>query len=245
MSEAKKYFDTRKVDKETQAKTKDILKVSTIQKILSRLRGGTVSPAKVREAEAKDILQWLDALSRFVPIKEEIDIENLINQMTELGYLRTRLHELYDNKGLEMMKKVRNSMIRYYTVIAETRRLRNEFVDYYFLDTVMLTEIAHVLLNMGLETKLEQLGFPQINSGDLLNLLKLELACADSASKLELPLLILKPNPNEPSSYLMIPTDAALEKYSKDIDEIHKGKKVLTAWLQVIKPVDIQGYLKK
>ncbi|MFX1252809.1 MAG: hypothetical protein ACFFCZ_14480 [Promethearchaeota archaeon] len=245
MSEAKKYFDTRKVDEKTQEKAKGVLKVPTIQKLLSRIRGGPAGPVEVAETEARAFLKWLEDLSQIIPITEETDIRDLLNQMTELGYLRTRLHELYDVKGLNVMKKVRDSMIQYYTVIAETRRLREEFVDYYFWDKTILTEVGHVLLNAGLETKIERLGFPQINCSDFLNLLKLELACADSASKLGEPLLILKPNPNEPSSYLMIPTEAALQKYNKDIDKIYKGKEVLAAWLQTVKPVDIQGYLKK
>jgi hypothetical protein len=245
MSEAKKYFDTRKVDEKTQEKAKGVLKVPTIQKLLSRIRGGPVGPIEVAETEARAFLKWLEDLSTIIPITEETDVKDLLNQMIELGYLRTRLHELYDVKGLEAMEKVRESMIRYYTVIAETRRLRDEFVDYYFWDKAILTEIGFVLLNAGLETKIEKLGFPQITCGEFLNLLKLELACADSASKLGVPLLILKPNPDDPSSYLMIPTEAALEKYNEDIDKIYKGKEVLAAWLQTVKPVDIQGYLKK
>ncbi|MFX0064602.1 MAG: hypothetical protein ACFFC7_20710 [Candidatus Hermodarchaeota archaeon] len=245
MSEAKKYFDTRKVDEKTQEKAKGVLNVPTIQKLLSRIRAGPVGPVEVAETEARAFLKWLEDLSKIIPITDEPTIRDLLNQMTELGYLRTRLDELYDVKGLDVMKKVRESMIQYYTVVAETRRLRDEFVDYYFWDKAMLTEIGHVLLNSGLENKIERLGFTQITCGDFLNLLKLELACADSASKLEQPMLILKPNPNDPSSYLMIPTEAALEKYNEDIDKIHKGKEVLAAWLQTIKPVDIQGYLKK
>ncbi|MFX1256042.1 MAG: hypothetical protein ACFFCZ_30825 [Promethearchaeota archaeon] len=245
MSDAEKYFGTREVDEKTKEKAKGVLKIGTIQELLSGLREGLVGRVEVSKTEAKAYLLWLEKLSDFIPIVTPDDIRDLLNQMVELGYLRVRLHELYDVKGLNVMKKVRDSMIRYYTVIAETRRLTGQFLDYYFWDKVMLTEIGRVLLNTELEAKIEKLGFPQITCGDFLNLLKLELACADSASKVQVPMLILKPHPDEPSSYLMIPTETALRKYYDEITAIYERKTVLAAWLQKIKPVDSQGYPKK
>ena len=75
MSEAKKYFDTRKVDEKTQEKAKGVLKVPTIQKLLSRIRGGPVGPVEVTETEARAFLKWLKIYPKSYQLLKKLMLE--------------------------------------------------------------------------------------------------------------------------------------------------------------------------
>ncbi|MHA2232550.1 MAG: hypothetical protein ACXAB4_08655 [Candidatus Hodarchaeales archaeon] len=238
-SKIKEYFDKRKVDEQAKEKAKRLLTFETVTDTLRHLRARRQEA--VSEAESQAMLKWLQELSRVVPITEKSRIEELLLQMEELGYLRAKLNALFDIEGLKLMDLVQNSLIRYYTVVAELRRRRNEWVPYYFSDDAMMREMARVLLHYGLDDKLERLGFPTVRTGDLLDMLKLNLACADSASQLDDAYLLLR---KHEEGYLMIPTGKAVAEFQQEIDALEEGKKPLVPWLDDVKPVDVQGFLR-
>ncbi|MFQ5980824.1 MAG: hypothetical protein ACE5OZ_22020 [Candidatus Heimdallarchaeota archaeon] len=238
-SKIKEYFDKRKVDEQAKEKAKRLLTFETVTDTLRHLRARRQEA--VSEAESQAMLKWLQELSRVVPITEKSRIEELLLQMEELGYLRAKLNALFDIEGLKLMDLVQNSLIRYYTVVAELRRRRNEWVPYYFSDDAMMREMARVLLHYGLDDKLERLGFPTVRTGDLLDMLKLNLACADSASQLDDAYLLLR---KHEEGYLMIPTGKAVAEFQQEIDALEEGKKSLVPWLDDVKPVDVQGFLR-
>lgn len=239
-SKIKEYFDKRKVDEQAKEKAKRLLTFENVTDTLRHLRARRQEA--VSEAESQAMLKWLQELSRVVPITEKSRIEELLLQMEELGYLRAKLNALFDIEGIKLMDLLQNSLIRYYTVVAELRRRRNEWVPYYFSDDAMMREMARVLLHYGLDDKLERLGFPTVRTGDLLDMLKLNLACADSASQLDDAYLLLR---KHEEGYLMIPTGKAVAEFQQEIDALEEGKTSLVPWLDNVKPVDVQGFLRK
>lgn len=239
-SKVKEFFDNRNVDEKAKKESRRLLTIENVTDTLQHLRARRQEAVSKFESEA--MLKWLQELSKVVPITEKTRIAELLLQMEELGYLRAKLNVMFDIEGLRIMKLVQDALIRYYTVVAERRRRRNEWVPYYFSDEAMLREIARVLLHYGLDDKMERLGFPTVRVGDLLDMLKLTLACADSASHLDDAYLLLR---KHEEGYLMIPTGKAVTEFAKDINGIEDGTTSLVPWLDTMRPVDAQGFLKK
>ena len=129
-SKIKEYFDKRRVDEKAKEESKRLLTLEAVSDTLQNLRARRKEA--VSKAESEAMLKWLQELSRVVPITETTRVKELLLQMEELGYLRAKLNRLFDIEGLKLMKRVQQSMIRYYTVVAERRRRRNEWVPYYF-----------------------------------------------------------------------------------------------------------------
>ncbi len=239
-SKIKEFFDKRDVDENAKEESRRLLTIENVADTLQHLRARRQEA--VSKAESEAMLKWLQELSKVVPITEKTRIAELLLQMEELGYLRAKLNVMFDIEGLRIIKLAQDALIRYYTVVAERRRRRNEWVPYYFSDEAMLREIARVLLHYGLDDKMERLGFPTVRVGDFLDMLKLNLACADSASQLDDAYLLLR---KHEEGYLMIPTGKAVTEFTKDITGIEEGKTSLVPWLDKIRPVDAQGFLKK
>ncbi|MFX0116298.1 MAG: hypothetical protein ACFFB3_17240 [Candidatus Hodarchaeota archaeon] len=236
----KEYFDKRRVDDRAKEESKRLLTLENVADTLRHLRARRKEAVSAAESEA--MLKWLQELSRVVPITDKTRMEELLLQMEELGYLRAKLNALYDIEGLKLMKLVQHSLVRYYTVVAELRRRRDEWIPYYFSDEAMMREIARVLLHYALDDKMERLGFPKVRVGDFLDMLKLNLACADSASQLDDAYLLLR---RHEDGYLMIPTGKAVAEFKAEIDALEEGKTSLVPWLDKVKPVDPQGFLRK
>ncbi|MFX0150758.1 MAG: hypothetical protein ACFFAJ_08270, partial [Candidatus Hodarchaeota archaeon] len=89
---------------------------SLIERTLSAIRGKTVS-----EEEVFDTIKWLEKVSKYVPIDTENELEELVKIMVLLSQERAKLNELYDHPGLNLMKRVREGMIRYMIVLSELR----------------------------------------------------------------------------------------------------------------------------
>ncbi|MHA2390174.1 MAG: hypothetical protein ACXACW_15745, partial [Candidatus Hodarchaeales archaeon] len=74
-------------------------------------------------------------------------------------------------------------------------------------------------------------GFPDLVARDFLNLLALELACADSATKLEAPMIRMQPSKEIKDNYIYIPTHIAAEEYRVTVDKICSNLQTFSEWV--------------
>lgn len=185
----------------------------------------------VPESIVDSTIQWLEKVAKFVPITSDTELEELIKVMIILSHQRAKLNELYDEPGLNLMKRVREGMIRYMIVLSELRARQKEYLDYWFTDDYWISEWSRILLGLLPECTMEKYGFADIKAKDFLFLLELELAAADSTSHLENPMVRLQPLANK-EAFLIIPTEAAAEEYKFHINRILSDDTVtFTEWV--------------
>ncbi len=196
-----------------------------VQRTLEAAKGIEVSDQEVSET-----IKWLEKVSNYVPIESEHELEEIVKIMVLLSQERAKLNELYDYPGLNLMKRVREGMIRYMVVLSEVRARQKEFLEYWFTDEYWITEWSRVLLDLPLESTMEKYGFENIIVRDFIFLLQLELATADDASKVDKPMIRLQPMENK-DTFLMIPTEAAAEEYEITVDRILKDTVTFTEWV--------------
>ena len=191
---------------------------------------------RAEETEVTRYLKWLqEAAEKGVIIETEADIEELVDIMTELSFQRAKLSSLYSEKGLEYKKTIRENFISYFTVKAYLRKQREEFVPYYFLDEPNLAEVSQLLFNISLDEKVPNF---QFSARDLLRMLELELASADTASGLDEPLLRLKKA--DENNFYMVPTPKSLLMYRDIAERIERGNPKLDEWVKQLRVPDIK-----
>ena len=117
-----------------------------VQRTLEAVKGIEVS-----EQEVSTTIKWLEKVSNYVPIDSEHELEEIIKIMVLLSQERAKLNELYDHPGLNLMKRVREGMIRYMVVLSELRARQKEFLEYWFTDEYWMTEWSRVLLDLSPE----------------------------------------------------------------------------------------------
>jgi hypothetical protein len=198
---------------------------SLVQRTLESIKGIEVS-----DQEVSDTIKWLEKVSNYVPIDSEHELEEIVKIMVLLSQERAKLNELYDYPGLNLMKRVREGMIRYMVVLSEVRSRQKEFLEYWFTDEYWITEWSRVLLDVSPESNLEKYGFEDVKAKDFLFLLELELATADDASKVDKPMVRLQPIENK-EAFLIIPTEAAAEEYEITVDRILNETVTFTEWV--------------
>ncbi|MFW9905872.1 MAG: hypothetical protein ACFFFH_16240 [Candidatus Thorarchaeota archaeon] len=185
----------------------------------------------VPESAVGGTIEWLEKVAKFVPITSDKELDELIEVMIILAHQRVKLNELYDEPGLDLMKRVREGMIRYMIVLSELRARQKEYLEYWFTDEYWISEWSRILLGLAPERTMEKYGFTDIKARDFLFLLELELAAADSASNLKNPMVRLQPLANK-EAFLIIPTEAAAEKYKFQINRILSDDTVtFTEWV--------------
>ena len=197
-----------------------------IHKILSRVKGEDTS-----EQEVRNTIKWVEKISKYVPIASENELEEIIKIMVLLSQERAKLNELYDYPGLNLMKRVRECMIRYMVVLSEIRARQKEFLEHWFSDEHWIAEWSHILLDLSQESKMTKYGFENVKARDFLFLLELELATADDASKLEKPMIRLQPIKNK-ESFLIIPTQAASEEFEVQVNRVLNNNLTFTEWVR-------------
>ena len=197
-----------------------------IQKTLSRIRGYETS-----EAEIESTIKWLEKVSKYVPIASGKELEELIKIMVLLSKERAKFNELYDKPGLDLMRRVREAMIRYMVVLSELRAKRGEWMQHWFTDEHWLGEWSRVILDLAPDNNMIRYGFDDIKARDFLFLLELELAAADDASKIDKPMIRLQAIENK-EAFLIIPTEVAAEDYKIQVDRIISGQVTFTQWVK-------------
>ena len=98
---------------------------SLIQKTLAKIRGSEAS-----ESEVDSTIKWLQKVSKYVPISSDKELEEIVKIMVLLSKERAKYNELYDKPGLDLMKRVREGMIRYMVVLSEIRAQRKEYLEH-------------------------------------------------------------------------------------------------------------------
>jgi hypothetical protein len=184
--------------------------------------------------DIKGMVAWLEKMARYIPISSDKELEETIKLLIVLSKERSRFNYLYDRPGLELMKRVRECMIRYFIVLSEIRAERKEFFEYWHLDEQWILEWSMVLLGVKPQDKLGKYGFPDLVARDFLNLLALELACADSATKLEAPMIRMQPSKEIKDNYIYIPTHIAAEEYRVTVDKICSNQQTFSEWVEEI-----------
>ncbi|MHA1976450.1 MAG: hypothetical protein ACW98F_10690 [Candidatus Hodarchaeales archaeon] len=187
--------------------------------------------------DIKGMVSWLEKMARYIPISSDKELEEIIKLFVVLSKERARFNYLYDRPGLELMKPVRECMIRYFVVLSEIRAKRKEFFEYWHLDEQWFLEWSLVLLGVKPQATMEKYGFPDLVARDFLNLLALELACADSATKLEAPMIRMQPSREIEENYIYIPTQVAAEEYQVTVDKISSNQQSFSEWVN-----EIQSY---
>ncbi|MFX0125332.1 MAG: hypothetical protein ACFFAE_17015 [Candidatus Hodarchaeota archaeon] len=194
-------------------------------------RGLEAESESITEDQVNKVLTWLERISKYVPIPSDKELNELIKIMVKLGNERARLNFLYDKSGLDLMKRVRDGMVKYHVIISELRAQRKEYISYWFTDEYWINDWSNILLGLKPEEKLEKYNFPNLTAQELLYLLILELASADSASGLEKPMLRLQTT-SEEGTLLVIPTEAAAQTYRVQVERIMKNSLTLTDWVK-------------
>ncbi|MFX0151404.1 MAG: hypothetical protein ACFFAJ_11525 [Candidatus Hodarchaeota archaeon] len=220
----KELMRMREVSDKTQ-KPELIRNEGLIKRILDSIRGVGTSDEEVRNT-----IKWLEKVSKYVPIASDKELEEIVKIMVLLSQERAKLNELYDKPGLDLMKRVREGMIRYMIVLSELRARREEYLEYWFTDEYWIAEWSRILLDLSPESNMVKYGFDDLKAKDFLFLLELELAAADDASKVEKPMIRLQPIENK-DAFLIIPTEAAAKEYKVQIDRILNNTITFTNWV--------------
>ncbi|MFW9780404.1 MAG: hypothetical protein ACFFE8_16295 [Candidatus Heimdallarchaeota archaeon] len=218
-----RLFKKRRMDREEDKKL--IRDQVLVERILSKVTGKESSQEEIRK-----IIEWLEKISKYVPIDSENELEELVKIMVLLSQERAKLNELYDYPGLDLMKRVRSAMIRYLVVLSEIRARQKEYLEHWFTDEYWISEWSRVLLDLSPENDMVKYGFENIKVRDFLFLLELELATADDASKIEKPMVRLQPVENK-DAFLIIPTQAAAEEYEVQVNRILKESLTFADWV--------------
>ncbi len=80
-----------------------------------------ISKTEGTDTQISETIAWLEKISDYIPIPSEKELEEIIKLMIMLSEVRARLNFLYDKPGLNLMKRVRECMIRYLIVLSEIR----------------------------------------------------------------------------------------------------------------------------
>ncbi|UCG04051.1 MAG: hypothetical protein JSW11_08695 [Candidatus Heimdallarchaeota archaeon] len=184
------------------------------------------------DSQIKETINWLEKISQFIPIPSEKELEELIQLMILLGKQRSKFNFLYDKLGLELMNRVRECMIRYLIVLSEIRVSRKEFLPHWFTEEAWIFDWSRLLLNLLPTDDMDIYSFSDITAHDFLHLLTLELACADSTSKLEKPMLRMqRVENNRLCEFIIIPTEAAAKEYQIQVTRILNKELTFTEWV--------------
>ena len=184
--------------------------------------------------DVEGMVSWLEKMVKYIPISNEKELEETIKLLVILSKVRARFNYLYDKPGLELMKRVRECMIRYFVVLSEVRAERKEFFEYWHLDEQWMLEWSLVLLGIKPQEKMAKYGFPDLVARDFLNLLALELACADSATKLDAPMIRMQVSEQVKENYIYIPTQIAAEEYKVTVNKICSNQQSFSEWVTEI-----------
>jgi hypothetical protein len=205
---------------------KDLIKNrALVQRVMDAMLKAEASDQQIEQTMA-----WLEKVSKYVPITSEKELEEIVRIMVLLSQERAKFNELYDYPGLELMKQVREGMIRYMVVLSELRARQKEFLEHWFTDEYWISEWCRILLDLSPEDKMVKYGFENIAARDFVFLLELELACADDASKVDKPMIRLQPIENK-DAFLIIPTQNAAEEYEIQVDRIENKTVTFTQWV--------------
>ncbi len=196
-----------------------------IRRILTANRGETATTEEVETT-----IKWLEKVSKYIPIASDKELEEIVKIMVVLSQERAKLNELYDKPGLDLMKRVREGMIRYMVVLSELRSQRKEFLDHWFTDEYWIFEWSRVLLDLAPDNNMVKYGFDDVKAKNFIFLLELELAAADDASQVEKPMVRLQPIENK-DTFLIIPTEVAAEEYRIQVDRIKNKSVTLADWV--------------
>lgn len=191
-----------------------------------------ISQSETSDEQINQMISWLERVSKFIPIPSEKELEEIIRIMILLSHERARLNHLYDYPGLELMKKVRECMIRYFVVLSEIRASRKEYISHWFLEDYWMFEWSNALFALQPSDTLDEHTFPDLVVRDLLHMLALELACADSVSKLEKPMIRMQPLGDKTERFILIPTHVAANTYDIQVSKILKGELTFTEWVE-------------
>ncbi|MFX1283307.1 MAG: hypothetical protein ACFFB5_06610 [Promethearchaeota archaeon] len=184
------------------------------------------------EDQIKETIEWLERISDYIPIPTEKELEEIIKLMVQLSEVRARLNFLYDKPGLSLMKRVRECMIRYLVILSEIRAQRKEYFAHFFTNQSWIFDWSQVILDLSPYEKMEKFNFPDLTAHDFLHLLMLELACADSTSKLERPMIRMQAIEDKPNRFLIIPTDAAAKEYQMHVSKILNNELSFSEWMK-------------
>lgn len=201
--------------------------------IKSSIRNLSLSSA----VDTKDLLSWLQKMVNYIPISSEKELEETIRVMIRLSEERARLNYLYDKPGIELMKRVRDYMASFFVVLSELRANQEEYFPFWHLEEYWIFEWCHILLNLLPNETMENYGFPQLKARELVYLLALELACADSATKLEAPIIRMHASSDLSSELMYIPTAIAAEEYKITVSRILNKTLTFTEWIREMQSV--------
>ncbi|MFX0062538.1 MAG: hypothetical protein ACFFC7_10155 [Candidatus Hermodarchaeota archaeon] len=190
------------------------------------------SDSAVSEAKIEELINWLEKMARFIPISEEKELEQIIETMITLSNERAKLDYLYDNPGLELMQRVREFMLRFFVVLSELRANQKEYLTDWYLDKYWIFEWSHIILGLLPNESMEIYGFPELKVRDFIFLLTLELACADSATKLEAPMIRIQPAEEFTNNFIYIPTEKAAQEYHVIVSKILDGTQTFSEWIR-------------
>lgn len=200
-----------------------------LQKVLNRKNVSKFAKPGTPEDKIEETLSNLEKIAKFIPIRDETELEEIIKLMQLLADHRARYNYLYDKTGIDFMKRVRESMAQYFTILSELRMRRKEYIPYWFTDDYWISEWSKIFLGLGPEDNMTKFGY-DLKARDFLFLLTLELACADSASGLETPMIRLKYDETQ-NSYMLVPTESAAKEFLILVDKIHKNILTFTDWV--------------
>ncbi|UCG89917.1 MAG: hypothetical protein JSU57_05500 [Candidatus Heimdallarchaeota archaeon] len=190
-----------------------------------------ISKTERTEAQIGETIAWLEKISEYVPIPSEKELEEIIKLMIMLSEVRARLNFLYDKPGLNLMKRVRECMIRYLIVLSEIRAQREEYFTHWFTDESWIFDWSRVILDLSPSDNMEKYAFLDLTAHDFLFLLALELACADSTSKLDSPMIRMQAMEGKSGSFIIIPTDAAAKEYQIQVSKILNEELTFAEWV--------------
>lgn len=190
-----------------------------------------ISKTERSEAQINETIAWLEKISEYIPIPTEKELEEIIKLMIMLSEVRARLNFLYDKPGLNLMKRVRECMIRYLIVLSEIRAQRKEYFTHWFTDESWIFDWSRVILDLSPSDNMEKYSFPDLTAHDFLLLLALELACADSTSKLDNPMIRMQAIEGKSGSFTVIPTDAAAKEYQIHVSKILNDELTFAVWV--------------
>lgn len=183
------------------------------------------------EAQIKETIAWLERISEYIPIPSEKELEEIIKLMIALSEVRAELNYLYDKPGLSLMNRVRECMIRYLIVLSEIRAQREEYFTHWFTEESWIFDWSRVILGLSPSDTMEKYDFTDLVVQDFLHMLALELACADSTSKLESPMIRMQQIEDESDKFIIIPTEAAAKEYQIHVSKILNNEMTFTEWV--------------
>lgn len=183
------------------------------------------------EAQIRETIAWLERISEYIPISSEKELEEIIKLMIALSEIRAELNYLYDKPGLNLMKRVRECMIRYLIVLSEIRAQREEYFTHWFTEDSWIFDWGRVILSLSPTETMEKYDFADLVVQDFLHMLALELACADSTSKLDSPMIRMQQIEDKPDQFIIIPTEAAAKEYQIQVSKILNNEMTFTEWV--------------